>query len=158
MLILFSHGYRMLWKWNPTYACSTILRVWLSTVRGNIEKLDLLQRERGVIRGQKVFDGENGSCCWEIPLKFQLKLPPQYLLFHQQSQCAAPQSQERLIQIRPFRTVVVFHLHLLLPVSGSESLLNSLAKKLNRSSTFGSFSCFLLYTLLLLNLVESAGP
>lgn len=113
MLILFSHGYRMLWKWNPTYACSTILRVWLSTVRGNIEKPDLLQRERGVIRGQKVCDWENGSCCWKIPLKFQLKLPPQYLLFHQQSQSNAPQSHERLIQIRPFRTVVVFHLHLL---------------------------------------------
>lgn len=143
MLIL-SHGYRMLWKWNPTYACSTILRVWLSTVRGNIEKLDLLQREPGVIRGQKVC--ENGSCCWEIPSKFQLKLPPQYLLFHQQSQSTAPQSHERLIQIRPFRIVVVFYLHPLLPVSSSESLLNSLAKKLSRASTFGSFSSFTPYS------------
>lgn len=63
MLISFSHDYRLLWKWNPTYACSTILRVWLDTARGNMETLDVLQSARGVIWGQEAF------CCWEILLK-----------------------------------------------------------------------------------------
>lgn len=69
MLIWLSHDYRLLWKWNPTYACSTILWVWLNTARGNMEKLDLLQRERGVIWGQEAFCWENVSCFWEILLK-----------------------------------------------------------------------------------------
>lgn len=63
MLISFSHDYRLLWKWNPTSACLTTLWLWVwpNTARGNMQMLDLLQRERGVIWGQEAFCWENGS-------------------------------------------------------------------------------------------------